>query len=323
MGTRMPFHLNRPGQTGSVNTGTHPAANHKSNLVNYRRFHSKRADRSIIFCILVLGVIFLAQGCGIKSNMMTSLSRSILNNNDLAMVESGAPAYLIMVDGLIDQDPESPDMLCSGARLYTAYSDVFVTDKARRKKLADKAMDYALKSVCLTRSNACELKHQPFEQFSAVVNALEEDELPYLFTLGNAWASWIMAHKDDFNALADIARIEAVMNRVIELDDTYKDGAAYLYLGTLATFLPPALGGKPEQGKQYFEKAISMSGGRNLMAKVMYAKLYAKMMFDRQLFDHLLKEVIETNPKIDGYTLVNTYAQQQAKKLLDEADDYF
>nr|WP_321401407.1 TRAP transporter TatT component family protein [uncultured Desulfobacter sp.] len=284
---------------------------------------TKRAYRCIVFCILTVGVLFLAQGCAVKSNMMTSLSRSILNNNDLDMVASGAPAYLIMVDSLIDQDPDSADMLSSGAQLYTAYSDVFVTDKDRKKKLADKAMDYARQSICAARSDACDLKNQPFSAFSAVVKDMDEDELPYLFTLGNAWASWIMAHKDDFNALADISRIEAIMNRVIELDDTYKDGAAYVYLGTLATFLPPALGGKPEQGKHYFEKAISICQGKNLMAKVVYANLYAKMMFDRPLFDQLLKEVLETDPNIDGYTLINTYAQQQAKQLLNEADDYF
>lgn len=284
---------------------------------------TKRAYRFIFFCILPLGLLFSAQGCALKSNMMTSLSRSILNNNDLAMVESGAPAYLIMVDSLIDQDPDSADMLSSGARLYTAYSEVFVTDKDRKKKLADKAMDYALKSICSARSDACELKDKPFAAFSAVVDDMDEDDLPYLFTLGNAWASWITAHKDDFNALADISRIEAIMHRVIELDDTYRDGGAYLYLGTLSTLLPPALGGKPEQGKRYFEKAISICQGKNLMAKVVYAKLYAKMMFDRPLFDGLLKEVLETDPNIDGYTLINTYAQEQAKQLLNEADDYF
>jgi hypothetical protein len=286
-------------------------------------YFKKRAYQFIVFFILPLGLLFLIQGCAVKSNMMTSLSRSILNNNDLNMVASGAPAYLIMVDSLIDQDPDSAEMLSSGARLYAAYSDVFVTDKDRKKKLVDKAMDYALQSICAAQSDACDLKDQPFEQFNAVVDDMDEDELPYLFTLGNAWGSWIMAHKDDFNALADIARIEAIMNRVIELDDTYNDGAAYLYLGTLATFLPPALGGKPEQGKHYFEKAISICEGKNLMAKVVYAKLYAKMMFDRQLFDKLLKEVMETDPNIDGYTLINTYAQQQARQLLDDADDYF
>jgi len=283
----------------------------------------KRAYKTIVFCILSWGLIFLAQGCGVKSNMMTALSRSILNNNDLAMVEAGAPAYLIMVDSLINQAPDSPDILSSGAQLYTAYSEVFITDRERKKKVADKAMDYALNATCFAQSNACDLKQMPFEQFSAVVNVMEKDNLPYLFTLGKTWASWIMAHKDDFNALADIARIEVIMSRVIALDETYQDGAAYLYLGTLATFLPPALGGKPEQGRLYFEKAISVSGGKNLMAKVVYAKLYAKMMFDRKLFDRLLNEVMDTDPNIDGYTLINTYAQQQAGKLLAEADDYF
>ena len=283
----------------------------------------KRAYKFIAFYILPWGMVLLAQGCGVKSDMMTSLSRSIMNNNDLAMVKSGAPAYLIMVDSLIDQDPDSPDMLSSGAQLYTAYSDVFVTDRKRKKKLADKAMNYALNAVCFSQGNACDLKQMPFKQFSTVVNAIEKDDLPYLFTLGNSWASWIMVHKDDFNALADIARIEAIMSRVIKLDETYKDGAAYLYLGTLATFLPPALGGKPEQGRHYFEKAISISGGKNFMAKVVYAKLYAKMMFDRPLHDRLLNEVMETDPDIDGYALLNTYARQQAGKLLAEADDYF
>ncbi len=59
------------------------------------------------------------------------------------------------------------------------------------------------------------------------------------------------------------------------------------------------------------------------MAKVVYAKLYAKMLFDRPLHDRLLTEVVETDPAIAGYTLINTYAQKQARQLLDEADEYF
>lgn len=174
---------------------------------------------------------------------MSHLSASIMNNNDLEMVKDGAPAYLLMVDSLISQDPDSEEILAAGARLYTAYADVFVTDKTRSKKLAAKAMGYALDAVCRAEDHACGLKQMPFDQFKAVVEDMDRDGLPYLFGLGNAWASWIMANKDDFNALADIARIETIMQQVVTLDETYLDGAAYLYLGTLATFLPPALGG--------------------------------------------------------------------------------
>ncbi len=278
---------------------------------------------SLMFWLVLSVVIVIAQGCSVKSNMMAHLSDSILNNNDLDMVESGAPAYLLMVDSLISQDPESEDILATGAQLYTAYADVFVTDKIRSKKLAKKAMTYATTAICEANDDACGIRDKPYGEFQTTITEMDEDDLPYLFTLGNAWASWIMANTDDFNALADISRIEAIMHQVIHLDETYKDGAAYLYLGTLATFLPPALGGKPEQGKAYFEKAIVLSKGKNLMTKVVYAKLYAKMLFDRSLHDRLLTEVVETDPEIPGYTLINTYAQKQASQLLDEADDYF
>lgn len=278
---------------------------------------------SMMLWILLALILVISQGCSVKANYMGHLSDSILNNDDLDMVESGAPAYLIMIDSLISQDPNSEEILSTGAQLYTAYADVFVTDKQRSKKLANKAMTYAKKAICLADDDACGLTTKPYEEFQDIVASMDEDELPYLFTLGNAWASWIMANTDDFNALADISRIEDIMHQVIQVDETYKDGAAYLYLGTLSTFLPPALGGKPEQGKIYFEKAIALSQGKNLMTKVAYAKLYAKMIFDRPLHDRLLTEVMATDPAIPGYTLINTYAQQQARQLLDEADDYF
>ena len=284
---------------------------------------SRKKDFLRMFRIILLLLAISAQGCSVKSDLMSHLSQSILNNNDLDMVASGAPAYLLMVDSLIARDPDAVDLLAAGAQLYTAYADVFVTDKARAKKMADKAMGYAEPAFCQANANACALKDKPFDEFAAIVSQTDKDDLPHLFTLGNAWSSWIMANKDDFNALADISRIEAIMDRVVRLDETYRDGAAYLYLGTLATFLPPALGGRPEEGRAYFETAIRLSRGKNLMTKVVYASLYAKMMFDRGLHDRLLTEVLATDPKVPGYTLINTYAQKQARQLLTEAEDYF
>jgi hypothetical protein len=275
------------------------------------------------FFIIGFMITLLSSGCSIKSDMMTHLSDTIVNNNDLDMVEAGAPAYLLMIDSLISEDPDSKEMLSTASQLYTAYADVFVTDAHRSRKMVDKALNYADQAMCISNGDACGLKTKSFEEFEATVRSMDEEDLPYLFALGSAWASWIMANTNDFNALADISRIEAIMLKVIQVDETYKDGAAFLYLGTLATFLPPALGGKPEQGKAYFERAIDLSGGKNLMVKVMFAKLYARMMFNRELHDKLLTEVMKTDPVVPGYTLVNTYAQKQAEQLLDDADEYF
>jgi hypothetical protein len=41
------------------------------------------------------------------------------------------------------------------------------------------------------------------------------------------------------------------------------------------------------------------------------------------LHDQLLREVLEADPEQPGLTLFNTLAQDEARELLDSADDYF
>jgi len=148
-------------------------------------------------------------------------------------------------------------------------------------------------------------------------------DVPVLFSAGAAWASWIRANTDDWSALADKARVDAIMQRVVALDDTYEEGSAFLYLGILATLLPEAMGGKPEQGRAYFERVADLSAGRNLMAKVLLARSYARLVFNRDLHDRLCREVIEADPVAPGLTLSNTMAQEEARALLDSSEDFF
>jgi hypothetical protein len=147
--------------------------------------------------------------------------------------------------------------------------------------------------------------------------------VPVLFGSGAAWATWIQNNTDDWSAIADKARVDVMMQRVVELDEGYDDGAAHLYLGVLATLLPEAAGGKPEAGRRAFERVIELSGGRNLTAKVLLAEDYARLVFDQDLHDRLCREVIEADPVAPGLTLANTLAQERARFLLADSMDYF
>ena len=273
-------------------------------------------------------ILTTLSGCSVimssaTSDMMSHLSKSMLNNDDLKLVETGAPAYLLMVDSLISKDPDNEDTLATASMLYAAYADVFVKDKQRARKMSAKAFDYAKKAVCLTQNDACGIQAVKYDAFENALLSFEKDDLKALFALGQSWGGWIMANKSDAAAIAALSRIEAIMKRIIALDETFKDGAPFVYLGTLSSFLPPALGGRPEEGKAYFEKAIDLSQGKSLTAKVAYARFYARNIFDRELHDRLLNDVIAASPYVDGHTLVNVWAQKQAKQLLNEADDYF
>jgi hypothetical protein len=156
-----------------------------------------------------------------------------------------------------------------------------------------------------------------------IISRLSIKDVPDMFTLGSAWSAWIQARREDWNAVAEISRVQAIMERVVELDELYHDGTAHLYLGVLATFLPPALGGKPDVGRKHFDRALDISKNKNLMVKVLYAKHYARLMFDRELHDRFLNEVLKADPDVPGYALSNTLAQQKAQELLDSAEDYF
>ena len=59
------------------------------------------------------------------------------------------------------------------------------------------------------------------------------------------------------------------------------------------------------------------------MAKVEFARRYARLVFDRPLHDRLLNEVLQAPANVPGLTLSNTLAQRSARELLKSADSYF
>lgn len=258
-----------------------------------------------------------------QESMAKNLSFAIINSDDLETVKDGAPAYLLMLDSFIEGDPADSGLLVAAAKLYGAYAGIFVKDEQRAKRLTQKALDYALSASCLQISASCDLKTMPFNDFTKIVDQFSKEQIDLLYTLGSSWAGWIQNRSGDWNAAADLARVTYIMQRVLKLDETYQHGQVHLYLGILNTLLPPALGGKPEIGKQHFEKAIALSGGKNLIAKVIYAEKYARLVFDQELHDTLLHQVLKTDPHIRGFTLTNMLAQQQAKALLLSGKDYF
>ena len=296
-------------------------------------FHGKRQTsivndhiRITFLRYSLLGVLIgVLSGCAsmIAEDLARDLQKGILNQDDPAIVRAGAPAYILIIDGSIQSKPTDRSLLMTGARLYGTYATVFVEDKTRAKLLSARARDFARRAICLARPELCQPDQNSFDRFVAVINKMEKGDIDLLYTYATTWAAWVLANKEDWNAIADLPKIEAMMERVVALDDGYEGGQTHVYLGVLQTRLPASMGGKPEQGRAHFEQAIKLSGGRNLVAKVELARGYARLVFDRKLHDSLLNEVIKADPQEPGLTLSNVLAQQQARQLLKSAAEYF
>jgi hypothetical protein len=280
---------------------------------------------STVFLVLTLTACpGRAMNAAAKS-VAEGLNRAVLNHNDIVTVQDGLPSYLLVVDGLIESNPENIDLLMAGAQLYSMYSSSFVTDPARARRQAARGHRYGQRLFCMELDKICAAAEpgKPFETFLQKLNDTDDDDVPVLYSVALAWASLIQANTGDWNALADLPKVQAIMERVVKLDEDHDYGNAHLYLGVLATQLPPDLGGRPDVGRDHFERAIKLSEGRNLIAQVLYARQYARLMFDRELHDRLLNEVMYLPADVDGLTLSNTLAKQEAERLLATADNYF
>ncbi len=278
--------------------------------------------------LLIVFLSFNLAGCASLLNsasekMADNLSQAMLDQSDLEIVGSGLPAYLILVDSLIEGDPENPSMLMSGARLNGAYTSAFVEDEQRRKQLSEKSLRYARTALCLELEILCQRLDGDLQQLQTTLADVRVKQQPLLYQFAVSWAGWIQAHGDDWNAIAQIPKLTALLKRSAELQPDYDHGGAFIYLGVLAAQIPPSLGGKPQQAREYFERAQTISQGKNLMVDVLFAEHYARLVFDQPLHDRLLKKVLAADAEVKGLTLINTLAKKRAAVLLAESEEFF
>jgi len=261
-----------------------------------------------------------------SDDFSNNLGRAILDSEDPATVRDGLPAYLLLLDSLVagqkPGDKGNASTLYAAARLNGAYAGNFTgNDKVRAQRLSAKSFEYAKRATCLQDAPLCAAIAKDPEQFAAVV--AQDHDAAGMYALGASWAGYLQAHSEDWEAIADLPKIQSLLERVVALDPTIDQGQAWVYLGVMNSLRPEAVGGKPEAGRACFEKAIAISEGRNLYAKTLYAEYYARLVFNQELHDKLLGEVLAADPKAPGLTLVNTLAQDRARALLESGKDFF
>jgi hypothetical protein len=229
----------------------------------------------------------------------------------------------LLIDGIIHGDPENAGALLAGAKLYGAYAGGFVGDAQRAQRLTDRAYDYAHRALCLREMDLCAALDKPYDAYVAELKNVDDDAVPTVYGFAAAWAGKIQVNSGDWNAIADLPKLQATLERCATLNPHYDEGGAYLYLGVINSIRPASLGGKPEQGRAYFEKALELSGGKNQMVRVLYAHFYARLVFDKELHDKLLHAVLAADPHAPNLTLINTLAKKKAKALLESGKDFF
>jgi hypothetical protein len=272
-----------------------------------------------MICIILI-IFILFPSC---NSLLKGLSDSLYQQEDVKLVEDGAPSYLLLVEGLIYSNPTNRDWLMTGIQLFSAYSNAFVKDEERKRIFLNKTKDWALK-LLRTYSSFKRVENASYDDYQPWVKSLNKNDIPYVFWAANAWIMWIIANSSSTDAVIELPKAKLIIDRIYELDSSYYYGAPHLFYGIYYSILPEVAGGDLKKAKMEFDKAMEYSGDKFLMTKISYAEFYLKRIYNREDYIKILKEVSNTDiNKYPEMRLLNTFSKKQAKELLEEVNNYF
>jgi hypothetical protein len=279
-----------------------------------------------------LGLLFLFSAClpnkkltvGATATLLEEVARASNRQSDLRILREGMPAYLMLIDGMVQAMPKNDQLLIAAAQSYSSFASLFVEDQDKEyaNLLYGRGKQYALKS--LEMRGFKEPLQRPFDEFKEGLNRLEKKDVPTIFWTATCWANWIRLNLDSMEAISELPKVEWMMKRALELDEGFYYGGPHLFMGIWYASRPKIAGGDLKKAQGHFLKALDLGQGKFLMAYVYYANYYARKIMDKELFTSTLQKVLETPAEISpDLVLLNTVAKKQAKDLLSHVGEYF
>lgn len=250
---------------------------------------------------------------------------ALFEESDLQIAQTAIEADLKLLEGLLKSDPENKKLLFYATQGYTSYALGFVEDEDpnRARMFYLRGRDFGLK-ILNQQPSFQQAFRGNLDQFSLALKKFKKSDVPALFWTANAWGNWINISMTDPDALADLPKVQAMMQRVIELEPGYFYGGAYLFLGTILMVKPPIMGGNPDEAKVQFDKCFEYSQNKFLLPHVFFARFYAAKMLDEALFDSTIQQILGTSLDIlPEQRLPNAIARKKALLLLEKRAELF
>ncbi len=282
--------------------------------------------------VYILLLTLLLGGCG-----LSKLS-SIQKEGDLQVVETTLEKNLKTLERLTKLGNKS--LIVKTSRAFSSYAG-FLEDEMEEAEIAgdfetademrSKAIEhyvrsemYAFKALAKSNKTFKDARTVKPDTFAKAVQKIKKKDVEPLFWAAYSVGRGISLQKDDPMQVVDLERVELMMKRVLELDETFYFGSAHLFYAVFYGDRSPAIGGNPEKAKEHIERVDEINDGKFLMSKFYLAKYYAYPIQDAPLFKKALQEVIDAPSDIfPGENAATSLAKARSERLLSQVDTLF
>ena len=243
---------------------------------------------------------------------------------DYELARASIPANLKMLESLLLADPANSTYRVQAAMGFHGYATGFVEDEApeRAAGLYRRAFEHARAALSTAGITSQQLEGDPV-QLNVALGKLDAKAVPALFWTASAWGKWIETQLDDPARLAELPRVEALMRRVLALDETYYFGGAHIFFGAYYGGRAAMFGGDFAKAAQHFDAAARLNQNRLLLVEVYRAQYLLRQMGERAAFHDTLTRVQEANVDASDLSLANAIAKKKADRLLSQEDTLF
>ena len=303
------------------------------------------ALRRLFSLALLATLVALAPGCAsVKKLAVNKVGDALAvsgtafsSDDDPELIKAAAPFGLKTMESLLAESPRHRGLLLAVTSGFTQYGYAFVQIEAdeiesqdlaqanaqhdRARRLYLRARNYGLRGLEVAHPGFTNALHADPR---SAVQVLRPKDVPQIYWTAAAWGAAIAQSKDRPDVVAEVPLLEALLDRALELNEGWNDGAIHTVLISYEMARAGVQGDAAARARQHFERAMALSGGRQAAPLVAFAESVCVQKQDLQQFEQLLNQAlaIDVNASPDN-RLVNTIMQRRAKWLLSRKADLF
>jgi len=289
-------------------------------------------------------VVFALTGCSVKKiavnklgNALAGSGTTFASDDDPELIRDAVPFSLKLMESLLAETPRHRGLLVAACSGFTQYAYAFVQEDAdeaesqdlakatalreRARRMYARARNYCLRSLTLKRpAFEQELRSDP----RLALRPATKRDVAALYWTAASWGALIALSKDKPEVVADQPIVEALIDRALELDEFFDQGAIHNFLITYEPARPGGKGDPAERSRQHFERATALSHGHDAGPLVTFAEVICVQEQDRRGFEDLLKRALAIDhDAAPERKLANLVMLRRARWLLSRADELF
>lgn len=286
----------------------------------------------------------MLSGCSFKRIAVNKLGDALAaagttfsSDEDPELIRAAVPFSLKLMESLLAESPKHQGLLFATSSGFTQYAYAFVQQeadeieekdldaanqmRARARKLYLRAKSYGLRGL--------ESRHAGFEQrlrenSSAAAGMAGKSDVAQLYWTAVSWTAAIALSKDDPALIGEIPVAQALMDRALELEESFDHGAIHGFLVSYEMSRQGDAAHNEARSRAHFARAVELSHGQLAGPYVALAEAVSVQKQNLTEFKQLLERALAINPDSrPQWRLVNLVMQRRARWLLSRTDDLF